>query len=127
MTDGPEPTGWSETLEPPPGGLAALRQRIARRERARRNLRRAAASGAVVFVLGALALWMARSEQTHPVSLPAGDDLLAIGLGLRQAQSEPATIAPSKRNSAALLRVPTTNERVAFYLVGALRAPEPES
>jgi hypothetical protein len=113
MNDGLEAL---RSLDPPPGGVEALRRRLARRAR-RRLVTRATLAGALVIV-GGLALHTALAPQSRPAwSAP---DLLAIDLGLVDPPSEPVTVTGNSRDRLAVLRVPTRDERVVFYLAGRI-------
>ena len=97
MLDERDDRGLFEVLQPPTGGLTRLRSRIRRTERRRvRTWRLAGATAGL-----------------------AGSDLLAIRLGLSDAPTEPVSIPPDRRHEFAVRRVPTTDERVVFYLVGS--------
>jgi hypothetical protein len=58
-------------------------------------------------------------ERNGAVSLDSGSDLLAIRLGLAEAPAEPVSVPPGHRHEFAVRRVPTSDERVVFYLVGS--------
>lgn len=115
---GPRPDPF-EPLDPPAGGLAALRSRI-ERESVRpphplRSWAWAAATVAAVSLACVLLLWHGTSR---PLAIAGGDDLLAIRLGLVDSPSEPVTVAPDQRSRVALQRVPLPTDEVVFYRVG---------
>ena len=112
-------TGGFQVLDPPAGGLAALRNRIRRDERRRaRRLRLATVTAgmAVIALVVVSGFWMSRDRGR---TLDPGSDLVAIRLGLSEPPSEPVTVPPAYRRDFAVQRVPTTDDRVVFYLVGS--------
>ncbi|UCF68206.1 MAG: hypothetical protein JSV80_02575 [Acidobacteriota bacterium] len=119
MNEGPDLDRWLPELEPPPGGLTALRERLARRE-SRRAVARFSYSAAAVVVLALVSslLWFAPTRDASPLAI--GDDLIAIRLGLLDAPSELVSVAPDRRHKQALQRVATRDERVALYLAGSI-------
>jgi len=103
-------------LDPPPGGLADLRRRIAARESRRAwgfNLATAAVGLAIVIVGIVVSVPL-----TGPTNL-LGDDLVAIQLGLIEPPSEPVSIRAANRGEFAVERVPTSDERVVMYRFGS--------
>jgi hypothetical protein len=106
-------------LEPPPGGLPALRARLARDRRPRLvpALLAVAAAGAIVLLA-----WRLR-----PPRSTLGDDLARrdypamVALGLRAPPEEPVTSLPSGRAPRALRRIPVASPTVVVYV--AERAP----
>jgi hypothetical protein len=108
-----------EVLPPPPGGLARLRSRIHREERRRtRTWRLAGATTGLAVV--ALAILLALTfDARRARRLDPGSDLLTIRLGHAAAPAEPVSIPPEYRHEFAVRRIPTTDERVVFYLVGS--------
>jgi len=106
-------------LDPPPGGLTRLRARIRQDRR-----RRARAWGLATAVTGIAALLLAVlvsiPASTEIRALPGLEsDLLAIQLGLVDPPLEPVSVRPDLRDEFAVRRIPTTDARVVFYLVGA--------
>jgi hypothetical protein len=116
---GRDPEGLFEVLEPPPGGLASLRERIRQRARRRSRARRAAAGVAAVAVLAFAALLLHGPPREESLPPGFGSSLWAIGLGLADPPSDPVSVPPDARDHQAVLRVPTTDDRVVFYLVGS--------
>lgn len=116
-------------LEPPPGGLADLRRRIAAEEAAQARLRgwRWAVGGlATAAAVVALALLSTRPPAPTWVDAPAlaGDPGL-VALGRGPAPREPVTLAPDAGPGAALRRVETATPGVVYYRVMAAPAGEP--
>lgn len=109
-----------ETLEPPPGGLVGLRERIERDARRRVRLRRVQAVAAAT-VLVALVSWTAFSPRGEPDTLPAEFDLVRMSLGLLAPPSETLTIPEDRRSETAVRRVPLPTDEVVFYLVGSIQ------
>ena len=112
-------TGIFQVLEPPAGGLAALRSRIRRDQRRRAwtlRLATATAGMAVIAVVVVSGFWVSRDPGP---TLDPGSDLMAIRLGLSEPPSEPVTVPPAYRHDFAVQRVPTTDDRVVFYMVGS--------
>ena len=111
-----------ETLEPPPGGLAGLRTRIARdaaRRRRTRYARLAAAACVALFLVGLVTLRRPEPE------LPAEFQLARMQLGLVAQPTEVLTIPEGQRHKLAAARVPLDTDRVVFYMVGSARPTEP--
>lgn len=114
-----DPDGLFDLLEPPAGGLAGLRERIGRHRRRRvRAWRLTAATAGAAVILLAVLLSPAFDRGRAPV-LDPGSDLLAVRLGLAEPPAETVTVPPAYRRDFAVRRVPTTDDRVAFYLVGS--------
>jgi hypothetical protein len=107
-----------ETLDPPPGGLTRLRARLAseRRRRVRAGFAGAvlAAGGAAALAVG-VALGPAQPAAPWPEFSP-----LRIRLGLAPPPSEPLSLPPEAQSTVALVRVPSSTERVALYWVGSI-------
>jgi len=106
-------------LDPPPGGLTRLRARI-RQDRRRRTASWGlvtAAAGIAALVLAVLVLTPAPRKIRALPGLES--DLLAIQLGIVDPPREPVSVRPDLRNEFAVRRIPTTDERVVFYLVGS--------
>ena len=104
-------------LDPPPGGLTRLRARIREDRRRRRRSWGLATAGIAALVLAVLVLMPARTEIRGLPGLES--DLLAIQLGIVDPPREPVSIRPDLRGEFAVRRIPTTDERVVFYLVGS--------
>lgn len=103
-----------ERLEPPPGGLAGLRERITRPRETRRFVPLA---GALALAAGLLLVWS--SDRTPDLVTAArqrgGPE--EIALGLAPAHGEAAVV--QAQTTSALAQVPTSNPSVAFYWVGS--------
>ena len=125
MLNEPDDNGLFEVLEPPPGGLTRLRSRIRRAERQRvRTWQLASATAGVAgIVVAVLLIPTFIGSQTRPLDL--GSDLMAIRFGLADPPTEPVTIVPEHRHQYAVQRIPTTDDRVVFYLVGSRRSESP--
>jgi hypothetical protein len=107
-----------DPLDPPPGGVERLRARIARTRRAR--IRRRRVAGALVAApLLAAAAYIVLPRATAPSSI-GGFSPMRVGLGLEARPTEPVTIAPASRGSAAVQRVPLGTDTVLLYLVGSI-------
>ena len=106
-----------ESLEPPRGGLARLRDRIEQRRRQART-RRASLAAAALLVAGGAGWLLVDRPGPGPTRL-AGDPfrLARISLGLAAPPAEPLTIRPASRHRAAARRVPLADERVVFYRI----------
>jgi hypothetical protein len=104
-------------LDPPPGGLTRLRARIREDRRRRRRSWALATAGIAVLAFAILVLVPLHTETRLPPWFES--DLLAIQLGIVDPPSEPVSIRPDLRHEFAVQRIPTTDERVVFYLVGS--------
>jgi hypothetical protein len=120
-----------ETLQPPRGGLAALRGRLEAdgRGRARARRMRFAAAAACVAFLGIMLTWMAtRTRDGRPRAGLDGEGdpfrMVRLEVGLAAPPEEPLTIPPGQRHRLAAHRVPVESERVVFYRVASLDAEE---
>ena len=103
-----------ERIEPPPGGLAGLRERIAQPRETRRFVPLAAA-----FAIAA-ALLVVWSTDRAPDFLTAARQRRGpeeIALGLAPPRGEAAAV--QAQSTSALAQVPTSNPSVAFYWVGS--------
>ncbi len=109
-----------EMLEPPPGGVQRLGVRIARDRRRRARNRRFAIAGVGMAALAALVLMIGSHARKSPsIILPGVEsDLLAIRAGLVEPPTEVVSIPPALRREFAVQRIPTSDDRVVFYLVG---------
>jgi hypothetical protein len=106
-----------ERLDPPPGGLAALRSRIAPRPRPARRLAplalAAAAAAIVLFVLS-------RGRAPDPLAAARQHgDAPEVALGLAPMPAAAVSIDREDRATTALAEVPTKDPHVAFYWVGS--------
>jgi hypothetical protein len=105
-----------ERLDPPPGGLAALRARVdPRPSRARRvvPLGLTIAAAVVVFLVV-----RGRGPDLVTAARERGD-ASAVALGLTAMPAATAAIEPEDRASTALARVRTEDARVTFYWVSS--------
>ena len=100
-----------EKLEPPPGGLARLRARLDTPPSQRRWVWVVAAA----TLAGVLALVFSRPSP-RPLVDPEAPTLIALGLGR---MPEGAAAIPPGEPDEALLRVPTSDSKVVFYLVAS--------
>ena len=109
-----------ETFEPPPGGLARLRERIDRRMGWRARVRYVPAATAASLLV-ALVSWTAFNPGGRPAPPPAELDLIRMHLGLLASPSETLTIPVDQRSTTAIRRVPLPTDQVVFYMVGSIR------
>jgi len=109
-----------EMLEPPAGGLTRLRARMRQDQVRRRRTLRLAVAGAGLVVIVTVVLAAALLPAWSPVLLPGLEsDLLAIQAGLVEPPAATVSIRPDLRHEYAVQQIPTTNEKVVFYLVGS--------
>jgi hypothetical protein len=114
-----------EPLDPPPGGLTRLRAGL-RAERRRRIRNRSLAGALATAAATALLVVFLVPGGGAAAPLPGLEsDLLAVKLGLAEAPAEVVSIRPDLRREYAVRQVPTSDERVVFYMVGSRRPPEP--
>ena len=113
-----------EQLEPPPGGVAKLRERMtARPSPLVRRLVPAAAARAIAA--GVLLFWSRREKAPDLVAAArhrAG--LEQVALGLAPAPAGSAALTEEERATTALAEVPTSNSKVAFYWVSSTTGTE---
>ena len=116
-----------ERLDPPPGGIAKLRERMNARPSSSflrvRPLFPLAAALAVAAVV--LLVWSRRETTPDLVSAArhrAGLDQVALGLA--SAPGTSAVLTEEERATTALAEVPTSNRTVAFYWVSSTAGPE---
>ena len=115
-----DPNLLFEMLEPPAGGLTRLRARIRRDQVRRVRAFRFAITAAGIAVMVTVALVAGLFPGAAPVLLPGLEsDLLAIQAGLVEPPAEPVSIPPALRRDFAVRRIPTSNDKVIFYLVGS--------
>jgi hypothetical protein len=106
-----------ERLEPPPGGVAKLRERMAARPSSMRRLVPVAAALAIAAVV--LLFW---SRGTTPDLVAAARHragLEQVALGLAPAPGGAVALTDEERATTALAEVPTSNPAVAFYWVSS--------
>ncbi len=111
-----------EVLEPPAGGLAELRLRIA----AERTPRRAWFGGLALAAAAAVALVVARPPTQEPggeldPGLLRSEPTLAILLS--EPQVEPVIVRPGQAGRLALRRVELPDAQVVYYRVAGANAP----
>ena len=107
-----------ERLDPPPGGLAALRARIEARPRLARRL--APLAFAAVLAAIALLFWARRRDPVDPLAdARRYGDVGAVALGLAPIPSSAVAVADDARATTALAEVRTANARVSFYWVSS--------
>jgi hypothetical protein len=120
-------------LEPPPGGPARLRERLAReRERAARPRRAWAWAAPALAAAATVAILLLASPPKPSPGNPASDpgrsalaelvrDSLAqptlASLGLAPRAAQPVEVAGPWRGTTALLRMPVDDHRVVLYLM----------
>lgn len=109
-----------ERLEPPPGGLAELRERMTARPRS--MVRRLAPIAAPIAIAAAVLLFLFWPRSTTPdlvgaARLHAGPEEVALGLAPVSAGS--AALTDDQRATTALAEVPSSNPKVAFYWVSS--------
>jgi hypothetical protein len=95
-------------LDPPPGGLAALRARIDARSRRGRWIALPALATAAAIVFAVV---------SRPAPAPLPWDPTLQSLGLEAPPAEPVTLPDSRRGDTALMRVETGTPGVTFYRV----------
>jgi hypothetical protein len=113
-----------EVLEPPPGGLAKLRARIASDTRQRRSfelLGYAAAAALLLFLTGVTIVGPRGSRSGY--AMPQFDQA-RLRLGMDSSPAEALTIPASERAVLGAQRIPLPTNDVQFYLVASI-APEP--
>jgi hypothetical protein len=112
-----------ERLEPPPGGVAKLRERMtARPSSVARRLVPVAAALAIAAIV--LLFW---SRGTTPDLVAAARHragLEQVALGLAPAPGGSAVLTDEERATTALAEVPTSNPTVAFYWVSSTAGTE---
>jgi hypothetical protein len=111
-----------ERLDPPPGGLAELRERMTARPSPSflrgRHLFPVAAALAVAAVV--LLVWSRRDPTPDLVSAARErGGLEQVTLGLAPAPATSASVTDDERATTALTEVPTSNRTVAFYWVSS--------
>ena len=109
--------GLFETLDPPPGGLPKLRERIGGAARWRKR-RRPALGAAAVALLIVLVGWVVFVPSKEP-NIPPELDLVRMYLGQLPPPSEALTIPKDRRGEFSVRRVPLPTDQVIFYLVGS--------
>lgn len=103
-----------ERLEPPPGGLAKLRERIVQPSERRHFLPLA---GAIAAAAALILVWSSGRAPDLVGAARQRGGLEEVALGL--APSPGPTAAVQEQRTSALAEVPTSNPSVAFYWVGS--------
>jgi hypothetical protein len=110
-----------ERLEPPPGGLASLRARMAAPRRRRPS--RARVGAVLAFAVAAAALVLVVASRGRAPDLVAAarqrGGTPEVALGLAPMPAAVVAIDPAERATSALAEVPTTDPNVAFYWVSS--------
>jgi hypothetical protein len=102
-----------ERLDPPPGGLAALRARM----NARPSFARRAAPIAVGLALAAIIVLVVTRRPDPVAAARAHADVGEVALGLAPMPSAPVSV--DDPTTTAIVPVKTENPRVAFYWVSS--------
>ena len=112
-----------DPIDPPAGGLEALRARIARHDRRRVVTRWVVPSlAAAVVLVGAILI--GRGESWIPVpATPFERDLAARVSAALDPPTDPVSVPYERRGDTAVLRVPTRDDRVVLYMVSTTREP----
>ncbi len=115
----PRRDGVFDELDPPPGGVERLRERIGRATRARVRRRRAAGALVLAPLLAAVGYLALAPPRSIPPST-FGFSPTRVGLGLDPAPEQPVTIVPEGRGSTAIQQVSLGTDTVLLYLVGSV-------
>ena len=108
-----------EVLDPPPGGATRLRARI-RTDRQLRIRNKVLATAATCVIILGLAALIVLPNGGEVLMLPGLEsDLVAIQLGMVEQPIEPVSIRPDRRHEYAVRQIPTSDDKVVFYLVGS--------
>jgi hypothetical protein len=112
-----------ERLDPPPLGVAKLRERLAAHER------RSAGRARIALVAVPTALALAAAVLLLVLTRPRVPDLVAaarsrgdldgVALGLSDARQVSVSLAPERQATAGLVAVQTENPNVVFYWVAS--------
>jgi hypothetical protein len=114
-----------EPLEPPPGGLGALRRRLERDSRRRFYARQAVLATAGASLIVGFVVFLALGPGGSPAMDDSAFAFTRISFGLSPAPSEPVSLREGESSRAAVKRVPLDSDRVVFYRV-AVVADDPE-
>jgi hypothetical protein len=107
-----------ERLEPPPGGVAKLRERTSARPSS--MARRFVPVAAALAIAAVLLLFWSRGRTPDLVAAAhARGGLEEVSLGLAPALDRSAALTGDVRATTALAEVPTSNPAVAFYWVSS--------
>jgi hypothetical protein len=109
-----------ERLEPPPGGVAKLRERMTARPPS--MVRRLVPATAALAVAAAVLLFFFWSRGATPDLVAAARHRAGpeqVALGLAPASGRSAVVTDEERATTALAEVPTSNPTVAFYWVSS--------
>lgn len=124
-----------DTLEPPRGGLAGLREKIEEDRRSRSRRRFAGASAVVVAAAVALVVVLGHRSAPEPGAMLAdrwsrSSDPAFIELGLIDATPDGVHVAPGAASSTAIRRVSSDSDEILYYRIASLEpamAPPAES
>lgn len=109
-----------EQLEPPPGGMAKLRERMTARPSS--MARRLVPVAATLAIAAVVLLFLFRSRGTTPDLVAAARHRAGpeqVALGLAPSPGGSAALTDEERATTALAEVPTSNPKVAFYWVSS--------
>jgi hypothetical protein len=109
-----------ERLEPPPGGIAKLRERTTATARPSLTVRRLVPVAAALAIAAVVFLFWSR--RTTPDLLAAARrhaGLEQVALGLAPSSDRSAVLTDEERATTGLAEVPTSNATVAFYWVSS--------
>ncbi len=108
-----------ERLDPPRGGLAALRARLGARRRRARVFVPVGFAAAAVAVVVVLVVFGREGTPDLVAAARLGGDASEIGLGLAPRPAFPVAVGREDRGTTALARVETADPRVVFYWVSS--------
>ena len=109
-----------ERLEPPPGGMAKLRERMTARSSP--AVRRLVPTFAALAIAAVVLLFLFRSRPAPPDLVTAARHqgaLEQVALGLAPSSGSPVALTAEERGTTALAEVRTTNPTVAFFWVSS--------
>ena len=114
-----------ERLEPPPGGVAKLRERMTARPSSMARARRLVPVAAALAIAAVVLLfWSRRTPPDLVAAARHRAGLEQVALGLAPAPRGSAALTDEERETTALAEVPTSNPTVAFYWVSSMRGTE---
>jgi hypothetical protein len=110
--------GLFEVLDPPPGGIAKLRERLDADDRSMSRVKRFAFVAAPALAIAAAVLLVMNQPRVPDLvgAAKAHGGVDEVALGLSNAQQASVVIAPTS-NNAGLVPVKTENPNVSFYWV----------
>jgi hypothetical protein len=109
-----------EPIDPPPGGLAKLRERLTARPAS--MARRLVPVGAALAIAAVVLLFVFWSRSTTPDLVAAARHRAGpeqVALGLAPASAGPVALTAEERATTGLAEVQTSNPSVAFYWVSS--------